>query len=272
MKTLMITIFAIIKMTAFLLLCLGVVPTQMLVLALTHGQNAYVVPKFWHKGVCWIFNIRIATQNIPEHAQQTIFVSNHLSYLDIPAIGSLLTASFVAKADVAGWPVFGFLAKLQQTAFISRARVDAKRESHTLQNMVKDGKNLIIFPEGTSTDGRSVRDFKSSLFSITDDAISDDLLIQPFTIKMTLVDGKPLAGTPDDQDHRDIYSWHINMDTELPDHLWRFAKSKGARLEMVFHTPIRAADIKDRKTLAKTCHDSVINGLTLNTVATQKAA
>lgn len=266
------TAIATLKMIAFLVLCVMVVPVQLIMLAVTRGQSAYIIPKLWHKGVCAIFNIRIQTENLPRHAEQTIFVSNHLSYLDIPAIGSLLTASFVAKADVAGWPVFGFLSKLQQTAFISRARTAAKQGKYALQTMLDDGKSLVIFPEGTSTDGRSVRDFKSSLFSIVDDSSNDALIIQPFTIRMALVDNNPLAETKDDQDHRDIYAWHVEMDTELPDHLWRFAKSKGAVLEMVFHDPIRASDIKDRKTLAKTCHDSVINGLTLNTVAPKEAA
>ncbi len=229
----------------------------MIVLALHKGKGAYIIPNIWEKIVCGIFRIKIEIIGKPYNEGQTIFVCNHLSYLDIPAIGSVLRASFVAKKDVADWPVFGFLSKLQQTAFISRDRADARKGKYALDTMLDTGKSLIIFPEGTSTDGREVRGFKSSLFSIAYKDNLPNLVVQPMTISMKKVNDQNITS----QEIRDIYAWHIDMDMPMEEHLWRFAKSKGATITIEFHEPIKAQQEKDRKTLAKLCHERVSNGL-----------
>lgn len=260
------TFIALFKFFLFALVTLITLPLQLTVLAFTKGKTAYAIPFLWEKAVRRIFCIKLTVVGTPSLKQQTIFVSNHISYLDIPTLGSVLPVSFVAKKDVASWPVFGFLSKLQQTAFISRERSDAQKEKYALDTMLKEGKSLIIFPEGTSTDGRNVRDFKSSLFSI---AFKDDLpnlIVQPLTISMVTTNGNVITT----QDDRDLYSWHIDMDTSLATHLWRFAKSSGAEIKVIFHPPIAAHEHKDRKTLAKTCHFTVSNGLEKFTNNNQK--
>lgn len=249
---------AALKITAFALWCLAVVPPQYIFLLLHKGQGAYALPHIWQRGVCWIFRLKVRTEGTPNKNGQTIYVSNHLSYLDIPVIGSTLRASFVAKNDVASWPVFGFLSRMQQTAFISRTSKDASKEKNTLEGMMHDGKSLIIFPEGTSTDGRDVLPFKSSLFSLALKHANPNLMIQPFTLQLDLVEGH----TPATQDDMDLYAWHRDMTTELPPHLWRFALSKGAQVTLKFHPPLKACEYGDRKILAKACHDNVSKGLT----------
>lgn len=251
-------LIASLKLFAFALACLIVVLTQSPVLLFTRGPGAYIVPCIWHRVVCKIFNIRFEIEGTPETNGQVLLLSNHISYLDIPVLGSVLKASFVAKKDVESWPVFGFLAKLQQTAFINRSRSAAQSESNSLSGMLSEGKSLIIFPEGTSTDGREVRPFKSSLFALPLQEEHKDLIIQTLTIRMEMVDSSEVTS----QDIRDIYSWHIDMTTELPEHLWRFAKSRGAVLKIKFHAPLRAGDFQDRKVLAQACHDQVSAGLT----------
>lgn len=221
------------------------------------GNAAYILPWLWQKIVCSIFRITVRVNGTPYTDSQTIYMSNHVSYLDIPAIGSILRASFVAKKDVASWPVFGFLSKLQQTAFISRSREDVKKEKHALDSMLDDGKSLIIFPEGTSTDGREVRLFKSSLFSIAMKKNLRGIKVQPVTLRMETVNQKQIHT----QDDRDLYSWHIDMDTPLDKHLWRFARNKGAVISLTFHPPLNASDFSDRKTLAKACYNTVSKGL-----------
>lgn len=250
-------LIATLKLAVFGLLVVLVSPLQLLILAVHKGKGAYLAPYLWHKSICAVLRIRVRVIGKPQTDSQTLFVSNHLSYLDIPAIGSVLKGSFVAKKDVESWPLFGFLSKLQQTAFISRSREDATKEKNALETMLREGKSLILFPEGTSTDGRSVLPFKSSLFAIALREEAQDLSIQPFTVSMLAVDRSP----PQTQDQRDIYAWHIDMDTPLPAHLWRFAKSRGAVIALHFHPPIRARDYKDRKVLANHCHDHVSKGL-----------
>ncbi len=252
------TPLAALKMSLFVLLCLAIVPLQSLVLVVHRGRGAYILPWLWQCCVCRIFGITVLVEGKPHTKSQTIYVANHLSYLDIPAIGSILRASFVAKQEVAGWAVFGFLSKLQQTAFISRSKADAAKEKNALGAMLAEGKSLIIFPEGTSTDGREVLAFKSSLFALVLQDGVKNLTIQPVTVNMQTVDRRPVLTQAD----RDIYSWHRDMDTELPVHLWGFAKSRGAHISLKFHPPRLAGDYSDRKTLAKICHEDVCKGLT----------
>lgn len=257
----MAALFGGLKLFAFALACLIVIPIQLTVLLFDKGEHAYVVPRIWHNVVCFIFDLELKIEGEPYTDSQTIYMSNHTSYLDIPLIGSLLKASFVAKKEVAGWPVFGFLSKLQQTAFISRDKDDAATEKHALHNMLKAGKSLIIFPEGTSTDGREVLPFKSSLFSLAFEADNDALMVQPITLQMDSADGRPL----ETQDDRDLYAWHNGMDDDLSAHLLRFSKCKGAQVTLKFHPPLKAHDYEDRKKLAKACYDHVSNGLDTKT-------
>jgi len=250
-------VIAALKIVLFALISLIVVPVQSLVLVFDKGPGSYIIPQQWHKALCFIFGIKIKYVGKPHTDGQTIFVSNHMSYLDILVLGTVLRASFVAKKDVASWPVFGFLSKLQQTAFISRSHVDARKEKNALDTMISDKKSLIIFPEGTSTDGREVIPFKSSLFSIALRNEQSNIMIQPITLAMHQVDKHEITK----QDDHDLYAWHINMTTPLGEHLWRFARSKGAEIHIHFHTPVDANEYSDRKILAKLCHEAVSNGL-----------
>lgn len=248
---------AALKMLGFIILSLLIVPPQLVVLCFTKGKGAYFMPWLWHKIMCFIFSIKFEIVGKPNISAQTIFMSNHLSYLDIPLIGSLLKASFVAKSEVAKWPVFGFLSELQQTAFIERKKTAILRSTSSLQGRIQAGKSLIIFPEGTSTDGCNVLPFKSSLFSLALPEQRHDLFVQPMTLQLLKVDGRAIQT----QDDRNLYTWHNDMDTSLAAHLWRFAKTSGAKLRLTFHPPLRTAEYQDRKVLAKICHDNVSKGL-----------
>lgn len=248
---------ACIKLFAFFCISVLLVPAQMCVLAVHKGKGAYIIPYYWQKCVTRIFNIKVSVYGTPAKNRQVIYVSNHLSYLDIPVIGSVLKASFVAKKEVSGWPVFGFLSKLQQTAFIERTRNAAIKEASALDIMLENGKSLILFPEGTSTDGTQVVPFKSSLFSLALKKGANSPPIQPFALKMISVDG----AEPHSQDLRDIYAWHRDMNTELPEHLWRFAKSKGAHISLEFFPLIEIGEQSDRKILAASCYETISSSI-----------
>ncbi|MFP4098136.1 MAG: lysophospholipid acyltransferase family protein [Alphaproteobacteria bacterium] len=253
MNTLKATIKAILAIAFSLLL----IPLQLLVLFATKSAPAYILPRIWHKGLCLIFGIKITHTGKPHTQSQTIYAFNHLSYLDIIVIGSTLRASFVSKDDVASWPAFGFLSTLQQTAFISRSREKARDAKNTLDTMLRENKSLIIFPEGTSTDGRDVHPFKSSIFSIAYNDNVSNIKIQPVTLIMQRIDGHEIKN----QEDRDLYAWHIDMTTPLGEHLWRFLKSRGAQIHLHYHPPINVKDFSNRKTLAKICHEAVSKGL-----------
>ena len=248
---------AILKLFLFTLITIILVPHQLVVLCFTKGPAAYNIPFWWHKSVCRIIGLKVNIIGAPAHYTQTAFVGNHLSYLDILCLGQTLKASFVAKEDVANWPVFGFLSKVQQTAFISRSRQQAVAGKNNLLSMLDQSKSIILFPEGRSTDGQTVLPFKSSLFSIFfDDRIEKPIVIQPFTISIGSADGQ----APQTQKQRDHYSWHGDM--TLAPHLWAFFKSKGAVINIEFHDLIHITNESDRKSLAHQSFQASLSGLT----------
>ena len=118
---------------------------------------------------------------------------------------------------------------------------------------------MVIFPEGTSTDGREVIEFKTGVFARAIDCDVEGLQIQPVSLHVTSSDKRPV----ENQDDRDLYAWHRDMDDdfELHHHLWRFGQSRGAEICLSFHDLIPVSDYDDRKTLAKAVHKPVSNGL-----------
>ncbi|MCK5285302.1 MAG: 1-acyl-sn-glycerol-3-phosphate acyltransferase [Alphaproteobacteria bacterium] len=184
-------------------------------------------------------------------------MSNHLSYLDIPLLGSIIKASFVSKSEVAKWPVFGYLATLVQTVFIQRKRSATGNHVNILQERINAGDSLIIFPEGTSTSGLNVLPFKSSLFSLAINDNNENLYIQPVTIKILEIDGH----APQSKEEHNIYAWPFDDDIELSKHLTRFAKITKTKIRITFHPTLKASDYNDRKVLAKACYEAVNSGL-----------
>ncbi len=253
----MTKIKACFKIALFLLWCLLCAPTQFIYLLFVKGPSAYTLPYIWQRGVCRIFGIKVVISGAPISTAQTVFCSNHISYLDIPVIGSALKASFVAKGEVESWPVFGFLSKLQQTIFISRKRSDAHRAGEQIEQNLQQGKNIIIFPEGTSSDGSNVLAMKAALFSPV--AGLENTVIQPFSVCIRNVDKQSVADASAPQELRDLYAWYGDMD--LAPHLWAFAQHKGAVIELVFHAPIAADGGADRKALAAQCEEKIRNPL-----------
>lgn len=255
-----------VKGTIFFLWCALLAPLQALFLHFNRGKAAYTIPQLWHQGMCRVFGLQVLVQGAPLHNQQTLFVCNHVSYLDIPVIASVLKASFVARKGVASWPIFGTLARLQQTAFISQSQSDAQKEKNALSTLLDEGKSLILFPEGTSTDGTSVMPFKSSLFSITLHESRNGLMVQPMTLSVESVDGRPAS----DRSARDLYAWYTDM--TMPAHLKAFTSCRGAVIRLTFHPPVDPKLYSERKTLADDCHAAVQAGMEQQNLAAGLAA
>mgnify|MGYP006280917627 CR=1 FL=1 len=249
---------AVFKFIAFLIVCVVICIPQIFVLWSKNQKLICFLPRLWHKAVCCIFGIKVSIKgDMPPTDKLILFVSNHLSYLDIPVIGQYLRAYFVAKDDVSDWPFFGFLTRLQKTIFIKRTIRGLKKAGEDIKQHLEDNKSLVVFPEGTSSRGESVLPFKSSLFdALEDNSLKKQVILQPFTVRIIKVNGK----TPAKEDPiRDYYAWHGDM--ALLPHLWEFAKSKGAHIELSFHSPIHP-DLSDgRKTLSQAAFRSVEAGL-----------
>lgn len=261
------TIIASFKLLVFGFWCLFIIPTQLLSLVLLGNSPLfYVVPKMYHRVTCLIFGLKInlSGQMADGHV---LFAGNHLSYIDISTIGSVLSATFISKDDVKNWPLFGLLASISKTIFISRDRNAAVKCIADIKSSLDSGRSLILFPEGTSTNGAEVLPFKSSLFELFLNAdLKEKLIIQPFTVSIQRVDGRDVKTI---EDH-DYYAWYGDM--TLPPHLWALAQTKGVEILIEFHEPLKASDYDNRKVFALDCHKAVANGLTQNIQASKDSS
>ncbi len=246
---------ATIKLIAFALLVAAILPTQSLLLLMKLERAAACWGQLWHRTVCGVLGIDVVVEGQALDDGLTAYVGNHLSYLDIPVVGSVVRGSFIAKREMRGWPMFGWLAMLQRTVFISRDRRDAAQVMAQIEAVLGSGRNLIVFPEGTSSPGVRVLPFKSSLFSVLEHHVANGLKIQPFTIDLRNVDGRQVTTLKD----RDMYAYYADM--TLAPHLWTFMRGKGAQLRLVFRPPLVLPEGIDRKDMATIAQASVASGL-----------
>jgi 1-acyl-sn-glycerol-3-phosphate acyltransferase len=215
-----------------------------------------VLMRLWFKGACRLTALDVRVTGTPWRDGPVLMVANHVSYLDVPVLGSLLDVVFVAKEDVATWPLFGFLARLVRTAFISRKPAEAQRQARYLGERLRRGESLLAFPEGTSTDGFAVRPFKTALFAVAEDGPA--LWVQPVSIAYPRAAGKALT-----HGLENLYAWYGEM-TLLP-HLFTVFGLDGAEVEVIFHEPVPAAAFADRKALARHCREVVSHGVSMAT-------
>lgn len=247
------------KLVALVLLSGLVMPFQLLVMVFTRGRSAYVLPRLWHRCVCAILGIRVEVLGTPQPGDATLYVGNHISHFDIPLLGSVLRARFIAKDDMRDWPGVTFVAGLQQTLFISRRARDAGSVATQVADAMRPGDALVLFAEGTTSDGTSVAAFKSSLFALVagrqGEAVARGWTVQPFTIELRGIDGHPLRDAGD----RDRYAFHGNVDAGA--HVGAFLRGRGATLRLHLHAPIAIAPGATRKTLAAHAHAIVASAL-----------
>ena len=239
------------RLTLFLLGTFMLIPVHM---GIKTVSGSMVCARIWPRLVRFIFGIRVRFVGQPFDAanMRTAFLSNHVSYLDIIILASRLNASFVAKSEVASWPLFGFLARLQNTVFVDRRRTASAASKEAIGDALNNKKrNVIIFPEGTSTDGRSVAPFKSALLDVFLDA-GAGVRIQPVAIVLDAVDGR----RPDEQSTRDLYAWW-RPETTLVPHLFAFGRVWCTDLTVHFLEALETSRFSDRKVMASVAHDMV---------------
>lgn len=214
------------------------------------------VARSWYRGCSRLCALKVRVRGHPVGEGPVLYAANHVSYLDVVVLGGFLDALFVAKAEVVRWPVIGPLAKLQRTIFIERTATRASVENTELRHRLAMGESVIIFPEGTSSDGRRVLPFKSTLFEIVQPRrLGRDIWIQPVSVAYPrYADGRPLTGGLEA-----CYAWY--GEATLFGHLVRVFGLRGAVVEVTFHEPVRASAFADRKALARHCQARVATGV-----------
>ena len=206
------------------------------------------LPIFFHKLLLWTLSIKVEIEGRIEIATNCdLFVSNHISYLDIPILGSNFPLRFVAKSEVASWGFWGFLAKLGGTIFIKRNKNDTINQKNKLKKLLLSKEKVLIFPEGTTSDGNRVLDFKSSSFSAVE---KENFLIQPITLVYSEFNGIPI-----NRWLRPVIAWYGDMD--LRPHLSILANLKPIKVKLIFSNPVKSEMFSNRKDLNNHLHNII---------------
>jgi 1-acyl-sn-glycerol-3-phosphate acyltransferase len=242
------------RLVGYLILTLLLMPVQALFVTLG-TRMAERFPVVYHKLCCRLMGIDIATVGSMSRNRPTLFVSNHTSYIDITVLGALVPGSFVAKAEVAKWPLYGWLAKLQRTVFVDRKRNTSHLQRDQLRRRLAAGDNLILFPEGTSNDGNRVLPFRSALLSVAEASSADaPLVIQPVSVAYVALNGIPMG-----HGLRPLVAWYGDM--TLGPHLWQFSRLGKVTVVVEFHAPVELKDAGSRKDLTRYCLAAVADGV-----------
>ena len=210
--------------------------------------------------------VRVIGEPATGGARPVVYASNHSSWLDVPVLGGHLTACFVSKDDVGRWPIVGQVARLGRTIFVSRQRGTTGRERDDMRLRLAAGDDLILFPEGTSSDGTRVLPFHSSFFAAAKPSgpASNDTgaepSLRPLVQPVSVVYDR-LAGLPVGNARRAVFAWYGDMD--LASHFWQLAQWRAMRASIVLHPPLDPADFPTRKALAQATWVAVAEGAAL---------
>ena len=143
-----------------------------------------IYPLLFYRIIKFITGIQINfdKNSYNKRIKGTLFVANHVSWFDIICLGTILNARFIAKKEVSEMGIFGFLAKLSNTFFIDNSDKNKIIEYNKLiKSKLEKGENFIIFPEGTTSDGNGVNQFKSSMLECAFNN-KNDTFVQPISI------------------------------------------------------------------------------------------
>ncbi|BCJ89294.1 1-acyl-sn-glycerol-3-phosphate acyltransferase [Terrihabitans soli] len=241
-----VTASAVIALTLFLL------PFQYAVLKLAPHRGG-AIPHFYHRAACFILGIRRVDVGALATQRPLLLLANHVSWLDIVVLSAAMPVSFVAKSEVGAWPGIGFLARLQRTIFVDRARRTATRgTARDIAARLNAGDAMVLFAEGTSSDHNRVLPFRSALIGAAREALSlegaeggsAEVFVQPVSIAYPRRHGLPVL-----RRERPDIAWYGGM--TLPNHLWNIMKFGGPEAVVSFGRPMAVTAETDRKDIAR---------------------
>ena len=235
------------KLLFFLLTIVVFLPFVMLLYLMGMTAAKQQLLRLFYRLAAWGWRIKVQVKGELAKDRPLILLSNHCSYLDVPVLGQIAPVRFTPKAEVAGWPVIGFLCKLADCVFIDRRRTKTKENQQQLAAVLNQRGIISIFPEGTTNDGSAVGEFRSSYVSLAEVA---NIPVQPVTVIYRHRNGQPL-----DRAAMDKVAWYGDM--EFAGHLWDYFGTPGVLTEVIFHPPLLMASFPDRKALTKTCQQLV---------------
>lgn len=248
---------AVVILTAFTALTVPLMLVQYAMLRISPNA-ARKIPLWYHRRVCRLLGIKLSIEGAVARDRPVLIVANHVSWLDIPVLSAVAPLSFIAKKEVGTWPVISSLARLQRTVFVDRTRRTAVGEvASEMRRRLDAGDVLVLFAEGTSTDGNRVMPFKTALFSAAFSEANDNACVQTLSLTYTRLHGIPLG-----RSDRSLVGWYGDM--EMGDHAWALLKAGPLDARIRIGDPMPLSDFRDRKELARHTEDVVRSEVTEN--------
>jgi lyso-ornithine lipid O-acyltransferase len=249
---------AFLVVAAFFAFTIPLMPLQLLFLA-TGSRYARTFPHWYHRQVCKIVGIRLHIDGEVAEEQGVLLISNHVSWLDITVLSAVAPVSFVAKQEVASWPFVSWLAKLQRSVFVDRTRRDeASDKANEILSRLQSGDHVVLFAEGTSSDGNSVVPFKTALFAavkpIGGAPMGANVSAQTIALTYTKLYGLPLC-----RRGRPVVAWYGDMD--MASHAWKLLGLGPLDVYIKLGPPVLLDQFPDRKALARYAEDKVRTGV-----------
>jgi 1-acyl-sn-glycerol-3-phosphate acyltransferase len=229
------------------------IPAQFVITRLGLRWNA--LPRLFHRLGCIFMGMHVTMIGQPATGRPTLLVSNHISWTDIIAIGSVANVTFVAKSEIRDWPFVGFMASLQRTLYVDRKRrTDAQRASREIGERLAEGSAVLLFAEGQSDVGTHVLPFRSALVGAAQLAMQEagakDVLIQPLTVAYTKLQGMPVSRTD-----RSYIAWIKSK--SIGENIREILTGGTREVTVAFGTPMPLRPGDDRKAITKTAEDDV---------------
>lgn len=245
----LVIVIAVLVLTTLLL-----APVQVTAMRF-HRPLARALPVVWHRLALALIGVRVHVRGRVPRDRPLLIVANHVSWSDIPVLGSVMALCFVAKREVRSWPGVNLLAWLQRTVFIDRQRRhDSLGQAETIAQRMLDGDTIVLFAEGTTGDGHHVGPFKSALFGAVNTALREShvgrVTVQPVALAYVGLHGLPLA-----RYHQGKASWP--GDVPLGPHLLAFVRAGAYDVEVVFGEPAVVDADTPRKQVAALMQERV---------------
>ena len=210
---------------------LVVVPLHYLFRLIKYGSP---FPMYFLRWAAWVIGARVRVHGVPLK-RDVFFMPNHVSWFDIPVLGGITGSAFVSRAEIGDMFMLGWMARLNRTVFIKReAKLNIAEQINALREALIDTWSVVIFPEGTITDGHSLLPFKTSMISVLEPPPSG-MLVQPVVISYG-----PIA---------EWIAW-LDQETGLSNARWIFARPGSFPVDVHFLDPFDPRDFPGRKKIA----------------------
>jgi lyso-ornithine lipid O-acyltransferase len=239
-------------LTVFVIATIVGIPAQWISLKLGLPTRRWI-PCLYHRMCLWLLDVRVEVRGAIAIERPLLLVVNHSSWLDHLILSSRLPLMFIAKSEIAGWPVFGLLAKLQRSVFVDRARRQSTGDvNREIASRLTSGDPVVLYGEGTTGDGNFVLPFRSALLGAMRETMGEGECgyLQPVSIAYTHLQGLPMG-----RQHRPVAAWHGNVD--LLKHIARVLRIGAIDAVVTLGAPVAVKPNMDRKLIAKDLERSV---------------